>query len=46
MIDTIKLRKNISIITLFHELRHISDQWLNSDNLYYACWEYEKDYRS
>ena len=43
--NTIKLRKNISIITLFHELRHLSDQWKDESNgKKYACWEYEKNY--
>lgn len=43
--NTIKLRKNISIVTLFHELRHISDQWKDESNgKKYACWEYEKNY--
>ena len=43
---TIKLRKNISIITFFHELRHISDQWQDKNNSkkYYGCWEHETDF--
>lgn len=43
--NTIKIRKNSSIITLFHELTHISDQWRDfKDGKIYACWEYEKDF--
>lgn len=45
--NLIKLRPNISIVTLFHELRHLSDQWQDpEDGEYYGCWEYEKDYDS
>ncbi len=43
--NTVKLRENASIITFFHELRHLSDQWIDaSDGKKYACWDYEKNY--
>lgn len=43
--NCISLRENPSIVTFFHELRHISDQWQDpQDGKYYSCWEYEKDY--
>lgn len=45
--NTIELRLENSIVTFFHELRHLSDQWVNEKNgKKYACWEYEKDFNS
>ena len=42
--NRIRLQPNQSIITFFHECRHLSDSWQAQDGKWYACWEYEKDY--
>lgn len=44
--NRIRIKKSgLSIITMFHELRHMSDQWVDpSTGNIYGCWEYEKNY--